>query len=320
MLGILALFVSCIKSPKKANKLETLELKDYFDRQIKIPSNVSNLIPLYYVQAEIICVLGGADKIVGIGKLFANQSTIIDEHFKQLYQLPQVGIRNTINYEKIISLKPDIVFCGYEKEVTDHLDQLNIKNLSTFPKCPSQIAEEILQYGKIIDKYENAEKTVSFLNNEYSLVSKKTNIIKLNQRPRVYYARTDLFTTLGSGINSDIIELIGGISVTNHLPNDLNGIKVSLENLYDWNPEIIILRDRASVTPSDIYSDKRLKGINAVKNRRIYQETYGWTEFRLGMYFGLIEKSKWLHPELFKDLDPHVEYKKFVSLFQSFSK
>jgi iron complex transport system substrate-binding protein len=315
---LLFLLFSCTDSSIKKSKKNTIATKDYFERDFEMPIKVNRVIPLFYVQAEMICVIGASSKIVGIGKLFAIQSTIIHEYFPQLYKLPQVGIKSNVNYEMILALKPDIVFCGTERDVVDRLEQLKVNNLPTFPKNTLQVSKQILLYGKIFNKSDNALKIVNFLNKEYKLVVNRTKNLDSKKRPKIYYARTDLFTTLGSGINSEIINLIGGISVTKDLPNDMNGVKVSLENLYAWNPDIIIIRDRASITPDDIYKDERLKGINAVKNKKVFQETFSWTEFRIGMYFGIIEKAKWLHPELFQDVKPQSEYEQFVTLFKSF--
>ena len=129
---LLFFLLSCYNSTNKTNNENTITIKDYFDREIQIPIKVNRVLPLFYVQAEMICVLGASNKIVGIGKLFAIQSTIIHEHFSQLYKLPQVGNQSNVNFEKVIALKPDIVFSGLEKDVSDRLEQLKIKNLSTF--------------------------------------------------------------------------------------------------------------------------------------------------------------------------------------------
>lgn len=320
-LSFVCLFVmlSCsFKTDYKADK-KTVTVTDYFDREIQIPKNVNRVISLGYVQAEMISVIGESKKLVAIGKPFGTRSPIIYYYFPELLELPLLGNQGNINYEKIISLKPDIVICGPEKTVTERLDQLNIKNLATYPRNPLQVSEQILLLGKILNQSENAQKVANFLTNEYNVVINRTKNIKDKERPKVYYARTDLLTTLGGGIFSEVINLVGGINVTMELPNDLNGIKVSLENIYEWNPDIIIIRDRASLTPDDIYKDERLNGINAVKNKRIYQETFSWTEFRMGMYFGMIEKAKWLHPDLFQDINPVKEYEDFVKLFQSFN-
>jgi iron complex transport system substrate-binding protein len=311
--------LSCANSSNHKADKNTITIKDYFDREIQVPVNMNRVITLGYVQAEMICVIGESRKLVAIGKPFGTRSPIIYNYYPRLLKLPVLGNQGYINYEKIISLKPDIVICGPEKAMTERLDQLNVNNIATYPRNPMQVSEQIILLGKILNQSENALKVVNFLNNEYMIVTNRTKNIKVNERPKVYYARTDLLTTLGGGIFSEIINLIGGVSVTKDLPDDMNGVKVSLENIYEWNPDIIIVRDRASITPDDLYKDERLKCINAVKNKQIYQETFSWTEFRMGMYFGMIEKAKWLHPDLFRDIDPKKEYKDFVQLFQSFN-
>jgi iron complex transport system substrate-binding protein len=316
-LSLIFFLSSCSSTSDRRVKKTAIIAKDCFGRELKIPVGPDRIIPLFYIQAEMICVLGEAGKIVGIGKLLSRNSPLINEYFPQLHKLPQVGNVN-INYEKIVALKPDIVFCGLNKAIATRLELLNINTLATFPQNPMQIADQILLYGRILERPENSMKIADFLSREFELVANRTKLLSEKERPKIYYARTDLLTTLGSGINSDIIYITGGINVARNLPEDIDGIKVSIENLYEWNPDIIIVRDRAFITPEEIMNDERFRGINAVKNRKVFQETYGWTEFRIGMYFGMIEKAKWLHPELFQDLEPRREYERFVKLFQSF--
>lgn len=310
-------FISCNEFKKINEDNKQIVLKDYFDRQIEIKRDINRVIPLYYVQAEVICALGASNKIVGIGRLMKTQSIIIDNYFPRLYEIPQVGNQNNFDLEKIISLNPDLIFCGTEKESVSRLEQLHLSTFSTYPKYPADILEQIRMYGMILNKENNSKVISTFLDSLYNLVKSKTLKINKSNYPSVYYARTDKFTTLGKGVNDEIIKTIGGRSVTENLPEDINGLKVTLEDIYKWNPDIIIIRDRASFTPEDLYNDSDWSMLKAIKNKKVFKETYGWTEFRFGTFFGIQEKAKWLHPDDFRDLDPEINYKRFIDLILS---
>lgn len=288
-------------------------VKDYFNRSINIPQNIERIIPLYYVQAEIICAIGAKDKIVGIGKINERSSLFLNIHFPEMMKMPQVGQGN-INYEKIISLKPDIVFTGTEKPVIEQLEQLGYVAIATYPKSLKDIIDETVFYGDILGKRQESLEIYELFKNIEDKVFKISKNIPPNKRPKVYYVRTDALTTLGGNVQGEIIDLAGGQLVTNGLGDNATSLQMSFEDIYKYNPDVIIIRDRASIKSEDIFNDDRWKNINAVKNKKVFQEHSGWTEYRLETIFGIIEKAKWLQPELFREFNPETDYNKFIEI------
>ena len=307
----LFLFLSCNQSD--SNRHEKKIVKDYFNRVIKIPEKVQRVIPLYHVQAEIICAIGASEKIVGIGKINENSSLFLKTHFSDILKIPQVGQSN-INYEKILYLKPDIVFTGTEKPTIEKLEQLGCVAIETYPNSLKDIKDEIVFYGDILERKHNSDEIYKFFEDIENRISEVTNKIPTHRKPKIYYIRTDALTSLGGNVQGEIFSLAGGILVTDGIGDNASSIQMSFEDIYKYSPDVIIIRDRASIKPEDIYSDERWRNINAVKNKNIFQEHSGWTEFRLETYFGIIEKAKWLHPELFKDLNAEIEYEKFINI------
>ena len=315
LLGFLVLLcLAC--NDTTSNKRETRQVQDYFDRTVNLVQNVQRTIPIYYVQAEIICAIGGKNKIVGIGKINENSSIFLKTYFPGMLDLPQVGQSN-ISYEKIISLKPDVVFTGTERPVVERLEQLGYATIATYPNTLNEISDEIVLYGNVLGKEKEASAIYNFFQDISKRLSEISKSIPQTEKPTVYYIRTDPLITLGGNVLGEIIELSGGKLVTSGIGDNATSLQMSFEDIYKYNPEVIIIRDRASVKPEDIYKDVRWKTINAVKNKRIFQERSGWTEFRLETIFGVIEKAKWLHPELFKDFDAVLEYKRFIEIVKA---
>lgn len=314
ILLVLVIFNSCQQSQKTEKNQNAV--KDYFGRDVVIPDKIERILPIYYVQAEFLCAVGASDKIVGIGKIDKKSSEILNKYFPKIHELPLVGFQNNISIEKVIGLKPDFIFCGAEKETVETFEKSGYNILATYPNNVEQILNEVLLYGKIANKETEARIIFDFLKSRLDSVSHISNTINKAKFPKIYYIRTDALTTLGGELQGEIFKLSGGELVTKKIGNNSNSLQMSLEDIYNYNPDIIVIRDRASVNPNDIYSDEKWKNISAVKNRKVFQETYGWTEFRFGTFFGLMEKAKWFHPEKFKHLDPNKEYEHFLQLIQ----
>jgi iron complex transport system substrate-binding protein len=150
-------------------------------------------------------------------------------------------------------------------------------------------------------------------------VKDKTGALQPADLPSLYYVRADLLTTVGDEGHNEIFRICGGKNVVTNAASPYS-VKVSLENLYGWDPEVIIIRDRSPLSVADVLSDPRLGNLKAVKSKRVYKEHPGWMEYRLETPFGILEKAKWLHPALFDDLNPETEFQSFVNLLREFNR
>jgi len=309
------LLSSCNSKQDKSSQKEKI-MKDFFGRNVAIPTKVERILPIYYIQAEFLCAVGASSRIVGVGKVNPNSSEILNIIFPKIHELPVIGIQSSINYEKIISLKPDLIFTGTEKEILENLERFGLNVVATYPNNLEDILDEVLFYGEIVQKKPEADRIYAFLKKTLSTVAKPRLNIPDKNLPKVYYIRTDPFTTLGGELQGEIFNLAGGDLVTKKMGNNSNSLNVSLEDIYKFNPDIIVIRDRASVTPDDIYKDVRWQNIKAVKDKKVFQETNGWTEFRFGTFFGIMEKAKWFHPKEFTLLNPTEEYETFLNLIK----
>ena len=289
---------------------------DYFGREISIPEKVERVVPIYYVLAEYICAMGARDKIVGIGLVYAN-NYLLEQFCPAVYEIPEIS-RGGLNLESLVELEPDVVICSNNAEMVESIENLGIVAFGTFPNTVEGIFQQIQDTGVIVGKEDQAGKIVDFQKSRLEYVTSRTRDLTDDERPTVYYMREEFLETMGHGILSDIIALAGGKNVAEGLGESGRPVMVSLENVYQWNPEIIIIRDRSQITVQDVYADPTWQGIEAVRAQRVYKEHLGWTEFRTETIFGIMEKAKWFQPALFDELDVDDEYQQFLDLIASF--
>jgi iron complex transport system substrate-binding protein len=316
MLLVIVFFILSCKKSENTNSFYGKIVIDSFGKEISIPHNVDRVIPIFNSQSEYMCILGAKNKIIGVGIVHSNDF-IFDRIFPDIYKLPVVGA-NTINLEKIVQLKPDVVLCGNNKNMIKNIERLNIIAVGTFPENINGILEQLRITGIIVDKEPEAEKIIKFLNERLIYIKNITQSIPEEDRPKIYYARYNPYETLGKGVYSEIINVAGGKNVVSDAGANGQPVIVSLENIYKWNPDIIILRDKAPLSADDLYKDPKWKNISAIINKRIYREHRNWSEYRIEAFFGIMEKAKWFHPNLFTELNPDDEYDKFFKLLESF--
>lgn len=114
----------------------------------KTPERIISLVPS---QTELLVDLGLKDRIVGITKFCVHPTRLRKE-------VTIVGGTKKVDYNKIIQLKPDIIFCNKEentKEMVEQLRKICLVHVSDVITLDDSY-ELIEQYGSILDTNEKA--------------------------------------------------------------------------------------------------------------------------------------------------------------------
>jgi len=160
--------------------------------------------------------------------------------------------------------------------------------------------------GTAVGRKERADQLKAYLEGKFSEITKITSAIPDAEKPKVYQARADdLLKTLAW--SSEII-YGGGINVAYNPQQQAPWYSVSLEQIIEWNPDIIILHGFGKWKPEDLYNDPYWQPIKAVKEHRVYKLTIGWVGWDLGgTVIQTMQCAKVFHPDKFKDLDVEAE-------------
>jgi iron complex transport system substrate-binding protein len=246
-LFILLLIAGCGKAPESAKPKAT-------------PQRIISLAPDI---TEMVYMLGLGDKLVG--------TTTYCTYPEAAKKVPRVGGFGQFNFEAIVSLKPDIVILHwkYEAEKT-RLRGLGIPYLETRTEYMADIIHSIQEVGATCDATAEANQLINDINTRISNPRKIDS-----ERPRVLItfgadaAALDQIYAFGADcLHNELLELAGGVNV---VQNKLSFSTLSKEAVIRLNPDIIIQLAPGMEAPEDPSKPwKELKGINAVKNNRIY--------------------------------------------------
>lgn len=123
------------------------------------------------------------------------------------------------------------------------------------------------------------------------------------------------------------IEIGGGEVMTASMgQTETNSGTITMEEIYQTNPDMILLSNFDSFVPDDIY-DNRIPGqdwssLKAVKNRRVYKVPMGIYRWDApGVETPLMMKwiASLLQPEIFKDIHVREDTKAFFSDFMKYN-
>jgi iron complex transport system substrate-binding protein len=221
-------------------------------------------ISLAPATTEILFALGLDEEIVGV-------SSYCDYPAKTK-EKDKFGTFSDPNIEKVLSLKPDIVFAtGLEQApAVIRLEKLGIKVCVSDPKNIEELLQSVNEIGRITHKEKEAGELVVQMQKRIEVVKEKAKGVPKEKRPRVFIEIWhDPLMTAGPGsIVNEILGLAGGENIAYDAPRAYS--RFSAEVIIKRNPQVIILGYMSKENTNKLVS-KRLgwQDISAVKNKRI---------------------------------------------------
>ncbi|HOV13657.1 MAG TPA: ABC transporter substrate-binding protein, partial [Spirochaetota bacterium] len=105
-------------------------------------------------------------------------------------KIKRVSGFNTINYEKILLLEPDIIIGmdSVSMETKNRLDKLfNNKKIFWFkhPQNFNEIKSQIIEIGKIVDNQKKSIEIVKYIDDQLNDIQKKIDLIPEIKKPKV---------------------------------------------------------------------------------------------------------------------------------------
>lgn len=255
----LILFISCEQTNKK-NTIENVLTDDIgnsfkFD---KVPKRVISLAPNI---TEMIFDLCLDDKLVG--------STLYCYYPQEAQKIEKVGDMITFNFEKIVSLKPDLIFITVEGNTKDTYDKFRELGLTIFVSNPRNyegIKKTYLDLATIFQIKQTASEKVTDWD---SLVAKSRKLKFDIEKTAMLLIETKPIMLVGK--NTFLNEYL----LFNNLKNiaddsPLNYPMFSREEVLKRNPDYIIYTSGGGETINDLISIyPEWKKLNAVKNNNI---------------------------------------------------
>jgi len=225
------------------------------EKTLELPKRYISCIPSL---TEILYGLGLEDQVVGV--------TSHCNFPPEAATKEKVG-GITINLEKIISLKPDLIFFLEDAQKRD-IDKFRKFDLPMFVVNPHSVAEvkqSILDIGIVTQRSEVAEHMVSVMNERINAVAEK---IKDKPRKKVFLLiGSRPLTTVGkSNFINDIVSLAGG--------ENMGGLssspypQFSFEHLIMHDPEALLVL-KGLISKEELQSDSRWNSLSAVRNNMV---------------------------------------------------
>ncbi|MBQ6885974.1 MAG: ABC transporter substrate-binding protein [Lachnospiraceae bacterium] len=299
----------------------TKTIVDHDGVEMEIPTEINRIVVnAWQLPAPLAVYLGGAEKIVGIAPasmVAAENSVLSDIYTEILNASTSFNQGGEINIEELLKLDPDIVI-GVSGEQAQSIRDAGIPAVSfSVSQWDYDLIETNDEWIKLFDQIfggsELSNNVAEYSKQVHAAIQEKVSTLAEEDKKKVMFLFTysdSTMTTSGkSFFGQSWCDLIGAVNVGEEIET-VGSASINMEQVYEWNPDVIIITNFTSAQPEDLYNNTigsdDWSTVNAVKNGQVYKMPLGWyRSYTPGVDTPIT--LQWLaqtvYPELFGDVD-----------------
>ena len=241
-----------------------------------------------------------------------------------------VDIGVNVNYETLLSIKPDLVITSNVISTYGSLNEMLDNSKIPYIAVPTMDGsledwfESVKIIGEVTNKTDKTKEYIEYYKKCVAIVESRVKNIPLEKRPKVALINTHGGNMILRGSRTKFFRNLMKIAGARILEDgeDPSSFSKCAEILFEFEPEIIIDDSRSN----EFYNIDWFKQLKPVKEGKIYKtpqdDKQSWiTNWSQPTYscIGLLWLVKIFHPEVFKDIDIEKEHKYFYENFINIS-
>ena len=237
-------------------------VNDDLGNPVYLDQPASRIVSLAPHLTEIVFAAGAGDRLIGV--------VSYSDYPPEALNIPVIGSYNSINYEALVALQPDLVLVwnsGNGPELAERLEALGLSVFVSEPKRLPDIARSLNKIGILSGTLAEAEQAATeYLTRYQTLLADNRNKTPVNVFIELWHE--PMMTVNGTHIISDSIELCGGNNIfADALPLVL---RINVESVVRGNPNVIIATGMADERPEWLDNWLIWPDLSAVKSNSLY--------------------------------------------------
>lgn len=272
LIGFLFL-TACNQAVQNDRNVEkNISVTDFRSKEINLSKPATRIVCLIESALSGLYMLNAENRIVGIPSAVYNESAaaqyaVLDQRISDK-KLSSPGNWDFLSMEKLVALQPDLVIIwASQQESIEAIEEKGIPVYGVFLRSFDDIYKEIDDLGKLTGTSPRADSIIGFTKHEVAGINLK---LPAKKQKSVYFMWSQgLLETSGtSSTANELIELAGA---KNACQEPQEHIVINLENLLQWNPDVIVMWNQYPKNPDDILNMAELQNVNAVMHKNVYE-------------------------------------------------
>lgn len=312
---------------------DTITIVDHADNEVTLPREINRIVvtDIYPLASVITVFLGSADKLVGIHpvSMSAAQSGLLGEIFPEILNADTSFMTGSdLNIEELLKLDPDVVFyTAGNTELKSALDNAGIPAVGVSPsKWNYDILETYDQWiallSQIFPEHSKTDMISEYSQEVYDMIQERVKDIPEEEKKEILflfqYSDQQMITSGKNFFGQFWAEAVGGHNAAEEVQADNSNAVITMEQVYQWNPDIIFITNFTPAQPQDLYQNAiggdDWSAVEAVKNQQVYKlplGTYRSYTPSSDTPVTLLWMAQKVYPELFEDIDITQEVKDY---------
>lgn len=296
---------------------------DHRGKEVEIPAEVEKIVITSITPLPSVYALMGEDvsKIVGISKSAqsAAKNSILADICPEILEInTDFTAGNDVNVEEIMALDPDVVLFNIssveEGEKYENAGIPAVAFSTTAGDTPIEIFEGwVSLLGDVMGTEDKAQEIIDYGNEVLAMISERLeeagdDLVKPEVLYIYSYDNGTVYTTGSTHHGERWANTTGAVNVGGEV--ETQKYEVTMEQIYEWDPEMIYIASSVAYLPEDFYNNAiegdDWSGVRAVKEGKVYRcplGTYHWYPPSADSPLMLIWQAKHNQPELFEDID-----------------
>lgn len=315
-------------------------ITDQLGRQVTIPDHVEKVVVLQHQTLNLLVQLDAKNEIAGVMTSWKKQlGPEFSRFMPQITSLPAPGDLTEVNIESLLAIHPQVVFVAnyapaemiqqiqnagipvvavsLRKDADGQQDKMNPTMADEEQAYNEGLKQGIRLIADVVGRKPQGEALIKYTFTAREKFNAPVANIPDTQKVRVYMANPDLMT-YGSGKYTGLMMKHAG--ALNVAAASVKGARqVSLEQVLQWNPQVIFVQDRYPQVVTEILNDPNWQGIDAVKNHRVwlmpeYAKAWGYP-MPEALALGELWMAKKLYPDAYKNVDVDAQAQDYYQNF-----
>ena len=259
---------------------KTVMFTDSLGREVEIPADITRVAPSGNVANMFMLSIAPEYMVCISNEIHEDQEPYFLDGIADLPITGQLyGSKSTLNLEQLLSTEPQVIIDigDYKKGMEEDLDALQEQTglPVVFLKGDLQnMADSFRTLGTLLSgKAERGGKIGKFIDETVAMAEASSAKISDDQRVSVMFTcREDGLSTNARGsTQSQVLDIVGAENaiVVEELSNKGGGNVINMEQLYNFNPELIIFG--ADSIYDTVADDEAWQQLDAIKNGNFYE-------------------------------------------------